>query len=66
MIYVITHSDRGYRKWFYNNSILDKWGELMHFFRDKTIVEIFKSDTLIPQDFLRIRYNQVKYMMETK
>ena len=64
MIYVITHTERGYRKWFYNDSILDKWDRLMSFFKDKHVIEIFKSDTLIPQDFLKIRYNQVKYMME--
>lgn len=57
MIYIVTHSERGYRKWFYNNNILDKWDELMQFFKDKHLVEIFKSDTLISQDFLKIRYN---------
>lgn len=66
MLYVITKSERGYRKWFYQNQVLEKWGEFMQFFKDKHIVEMFKSDTLIPQDFLKIRYNQIKYMMETK
>lgn len=61
MIYVVTKSERGFRKWFYQNSVLEKWDELMHFFSDKHVVEIFKSETLIPQDFLKMRFLQLNY-----
>jgi len=61
MIYIITQSERGIRKWFYRDEILGKWNELMVFFKDKHIVEAFKSDTLEIADFLKIRFTQLKY-----
>ena len=58
MIFIITRSDRGYRKWFYKDGMMEKWGELVMFFKDKHIVDWFKSDTLLPQDFLKIRIHE--------
>lgn len=61
MIFVVTKSKDGYKKWFYSNEASKDWHKLFDFFKYKKVVEVFKSDTLSVIDFLKSNYYPIKY-----
>lgn len=61
MIFVITKSKDSIKKWFYTNEVLKDWKTFFSFFSHKKVIEVFKSDTLTVQDFLKMDYLPIKY-----
>lgn len=56
MIYVVIRDKGIIKRFFYKDAMLKKWEKIAKFLKDKTLIELFKSDTLTIEDFKKVRY----------